>query len=260
MKLIPGGEPYFFRGGPVGALLVHGFTGAPREMRPVGEALAAAGHTVLGVRLTHHGTRPEDMFRSRWQDWYASVLDGYCLLRDQCAHVFVMGLSMGGALSLLLAAEQPVAGVVSLAAPSRPFLDGLDWRTRYARLFGYFIPYVDKGSADQDADPDHAHYPRYPVAAIGELRRLLEALDRRVPGVRAPALIIHGRRDRGIPLANGEYLHRQVAGAERLWLDESGHIVTEGPEREQVFAAVLDFVQRVATAAPIAHPLAAGPE
>jgi carboxylesterase len=250
VALLAGGEPFYFRGGPVGALLVHGFTGAPREMRPLGAALAAAGHTVLGVRLAHHGTRPEDMFRSHWQDWYASALDGCALLRGHCDTVFVMGLSMGGALALCLAAEQPVAGVVALSTPSRPRLEAMGWRSRYTAFFGRLIPFVDKGAPDPDGDPGHVHYPRYPVLAIGQLRRLLEELDRRLPQLRTPVLLVHSRRDHSVPPENGQYLQMKLRHAEMVWLNASGHILTEGPEREHVFSSALDFMQRVTAPTP----------
>ena len=40
---LPGGQPFLLPAGERGALLIHGFTGFPRDMRPVGEALQAAG-------------------------------------------------------------------------------------------------------------------------------------------------------------------------------------------------------------------------
>src|SRR3974377_2317290 len=96
----PPAEPFFFPGGPTGCLLVHGFTGAPKEMRWLGEYLAGQGHTVLGVRLAAHATRPEDMHRASWQDWVASVEDGWNLLcsaicrtdSPEPARMFIMGL------------------------------------------------------------------------------------------------------------------------------------------------------------------------
>src|SRR2546427_411191 len=45
---------------PLGCLLVHGFTGTPEEMRPLGEALAARGFPVYAVRLAGHGTDVAD--------------------------------------------------------------------------------------------------------------------------------------------------------------------------------------------------------
>jgi carboxylesterase len=250
MGLLRGAEPFYFPGGPVGAVLIHGFTGAPREVRPLGEALAQAGVACAGVRLAHHGARIEDMFRSVWRDWHFSALDGYHLLREHCATIFAVGLSMGGALALLLAAELPLAGVVTLSTPSRPRLEALDWRARYARWFSLFIPFVDKGPADEHADPQHVHYPRYPVRAIGELRALLVESSACLPRVRAPALIIHSRRDASVTPANAEYIHQHLGSRDKqlLWLERSGHIVTEGPERAAVQAAVTRFVQATSPA------------
>ncbi len=91
-----GGEPFLLQGGREGVLLVHGFTGFPRDMRPLGEHLNQQGLTALGVRLAGHGTHVDDLTRTHWRDWYRSVLDGYGLLRGLCSKVWVMGLSMGG--------------------------------------------------------------------------------------------------------------------------------------------------------------------
>jgi carboxylesterase len=77
--IIPTAEPFFFQGNKIGCLLIHGFTGAPKEMRWLGEYLANQGYTVLGVRLAGHATRPEDMRRMNWEDWAVSVEDGYYL-------------------------------------------------------------------------------------------------------------------------------------------------------------------------------------
>ncbi|HLA87386.1 MAG TPA: hypothetical protein VJL10_05165, partial [Anaerolineales bacterium] len=72
-QLIPTTEPFFFSGGRTGCLLIHGFTGTPKEMRWMGEYLNQQGLTCLGIRLAGHATHPEDMRRSRWTDWAASV-------------------------------------------------------------------------------------------------------------------------------------------------------------------------------------------
>ena len=103
MPLLPGAKPFFADGGPVGVLVVHGFTGSPQSMRPWAEHLAAAGHTVSLPRLPGHGTRWEDLQLTRWPDWYGEVDNAFRALRSRCDQVFVMGLSMGGTLSLRLA-------------------------------------------------------------------------------------------------------------------------------------------------------------
>jgi len=69
-------NPFFFEGNTTGCLLVHGFSGSPPEMRPMGVYLAEKGLTVIGVRLAGHGTTPEDMARTGWRDWVASAEEG----------------------------------------------------------------------------------------------------------------------------------------------------------------------------------------
>lgn len=243
--LMPGAEPFYLPGGPVGALLLHGFTGAPREMRPLAEALAASGVSALAPRLTHHGTRLPDMFRTHWHDWATAALDGYYLLRGQCPTIFTLGLSMGGNLALWLAAQVPVAGVVSLSTPSLPFLASLDWRTRFAGPLSYLIPFADKGPADPGGDPEHVDYPRYPVRAIPQLRALLAATDALLPAVTVPVLLVHSRSDSSVPPANLQHLAGRLGSRTQavLELERSGHVVTEGPERAQLFAHVLAFVR-----------------
>lgn len=267
MNLMPGAEPFAYRGGPAGVLLLHGFTGAPREVRPVGEKLAAAGYTVLGQRLAHHGTTPADMFRSHWRDWVASALDGYYLLRDQCETIVVGGLSMGGVLSLYLAAHYPVAAVFTMSSPLRPMLDSMDWRSRHAGALSYLVPFSPKGKPSPGSDPGHVAYDRYPVRAVAQLRGLLQATTAVLPQVRAPALVVHSRADTGVAAANLDYIYDHVGSADKdkLWLERSGHIVTEGPERGQLLDRILSFVRahaplpQVTKPAPASQPVGAPP-
>ena len=62
---------YSADGGPVGALLIHGFGGSAAETRPMGEYFAAQGLTVRCPLLTGHGTTSEDLIGIRWQMWPA---------------------------------------------------------------------------------------------------------------------------------------------------------------------------------------------
>ena len=103
MPLFPGAEPYSADGGSTGILLLHGFTGSPKSMRPWAERMSAEGHTVRLPRLPGHGTRWQDMNLTRWEDWYAEADRAFLELQKSCERVFVFGLSMGGTLTLRLA-------------------------------------------------------------------------------------------------------------------------------------------------------------
>lgn len=247
-NLIPTAEPFFFPGDETGCLLIHGFTGTPKEMRWMGEYLAQAGHTVLGIRLAGHATRMEDMRRARWQDWLSSVEDGYFLLRNATKRIFLMGLSMGGVLSLLFAAQQPVAGVVAM---STPYELPEDPRLRFVKWLHWVYPSVPKGTPDwhdPEAAKDHVHYPAYPTRAIAELRDLLTEMRASLAQVRTPVLLIHSRQDRAVRPENVTRIYEKLGSQDKeiFWLEQSGHVITREPERLKVFAAALQFIHRIA--------------
>lgn len=238
------GEAFFFDGGPTGCALLHGFTAAPREMRPLGLHLNARGVTAHGVRLAGHGTRPEDLALTTWQDWYASALDAVHGLRRRCRRVFAAGLSLGGALSLLLGARGEVDGVIAIAAPLRPH----DWRLRYARFLAPIKAYTAKGLADlhdPSALADHADYPRIPTRAAASLYHLTAALERELPRVNAPLLLIHSRLDRVVPPDNSQTIFDRVPATDKrlVWLEHGGHIATEDYDKAIVFAETLNFIE-----------------
>src|SRR5437762_1904854 len=98
---------------------MHGWTGSPPEMRPLGEHLAAQGLVVHGVRLPGHGTRPEDLLTVTWRDWIAAAEAALAELAAEADPVFVGGLSMGALLTLYLGAttDRPLAGLIAMSAP-----------------------------------------------------------------------------------------------------------------------------------------------
>jgi carboxylesterase len=243
LKLMPKGEPFLFMGGSTGCLLIHGFTGTLYEMRGLGERLAAAGYTVLGVRLAHHGAEAADMNRSRWHDWYLSALDGWHLLNDCCQRVIPIGLSMGGLTALLLAAREAVAGVVTMSVPVTALGDR---RQGAARFVWPVKPFIGK-PAEETAAPIVPCYDVYPVRAVGQLTGYLAQVDQALPAITAPALLIHARGDQSAPPENLDYIYGRIGSVqkERLWLERGGHVVTEDLDKEVVYERVCSFVGQI---------------
>jgi len=257
-QIIPTAEPFFFPGkgttAKTGCLVTHGFTGAPKEMRWLGEALNRQGYTVCGIRLHGHATKPEDMIRSRWQDWMVSVEDGYNLLRSCTDQVFLLGLSMGGVLSLIAASRLPIGGVVAMSTPYRlpdnPLLP-------FARPLSWIIPYMSKGKGapdegwfDKDAFKQHVSYSKNPIRSGVELNQLLGVMRESLPRVKVPALLIHSRDDDYVIRDSMEKIYTALGSIDKhmLWVEGGGHVITEEPTRETVFKAAADFIKRVASA------------
>jgi len=248
--IMPTAEPFFFPGDSTGCLLVHGFTGTPKEMRWVGEHLSAQGRSVLGVRLAAHATRPQDMIRARWPDWLASVEDGWHLLSSCCDKVFVIGLSMGGVLSLTFAARFPVAGVVAMATPHHIPPDP---RLPFIKPLSVLKPFMPKGPSnwyDPQAFAQHAAYTVDPTRAYLEVLGLLAEMRAALPQVTAPALLIYSKNDQTVTVQE-EHMQQIYAALgshdkHGLWVENSSHVITEDAARQEVFRAVADFVARQA--------------
>ncbi len=244
---IPSAEPFFIPGSRVGCLLIHGFTGTPKEMRMLGDSLAADHYTVLAPRLTGHATNLIDMEGSTWRDWLASVEDGLNLLKGCTDQQVVMGLSMGGVLALMAAARYEVAGVVTFSAPC-----GLppDPRANFLPVLAPFMRYVAKGEPDwrnPDALKDHIDYPCYPTRSILQLKKIISVMLEDLPKVKVPALMVQSRGDHGIPPQSLDTLFAGISSNDKaqLWVENSGHVVIREPEREKIFTAVKQFLARI---------------
>jgi len=245
--IIPTAEPFFFPGGPVGVLLVHGFTGAPKEMRWMGEYLAKNGYSVLGVRLAGHATQPEDMLRVQWRDWLASVEDGYYLLKGVANKIVIAGLSMGGVLTLQFAAQFEVSGLIAM---STPFEVPPDPRLPFLPLLWRIVPKIAKGEPDW-RDPtlaqDHVDYPYYTTKAVIEVNKLISAMQASLPAVKAPALLMHSLGDGSIPFDHMEKIFNRLGSQnkEMITIKNSGHVIVRDIERETVFRIAAEFIQKI---------------
>ena len=119
--LMPGCEPFSSPGTSMGVLVLHGFTGNPYSMRPLAERIAEVGYSVELPRLPGHGTSLDDLVPRRWSDFVEVALNSYDELAGRCEKVAVVGLSVGGGLTAMIAEERPrVVGCVFI----NPMLKG----------------------------------------------------------------------------------------------------------------------------------------
>ena len=248
--IIDTAEPFFLQGGHTGCVLVHGFTGSPKEMRLMGDALNQKGLTVVGVRLAGHATSPEDLIRMRRSDWLASVEDGFHYLSGFCKDIFLAGLSLGGVLSLVSAPRLNVSGVIAMSAP---YELPKDWRLNFAKPLSALVPWIDKGKSDlrdRQIARGHVHYPAYPTRGIAEVYALTQDLHAALPKISKPVLLVYSRGDQTVPVGHAEKIRRLLGTdkVETLILEDSGHVVTEDIQREKVFEAAIQFIEKVKTA------------
>ncbi|WP_094603752.1 Carboxylesterase [Sporomusa silvacetica DSM 10669] len=242
MAIMPGAEPFFLPGGETGVLVVHGFTGAPSEMRLAGEYLNSLGYTVLAPRLSGHGTTPEDMAKTTWPHWYSSVEDGYHVLNGICSNIAAVGLSMGGLLTLKLASEYPVSKLAVLSAP----IYIANKRLRLLPLYRMFTNFVSK---KRKRLPDRGEeysisYDMTPLSSLTSLIHLINHVDTLLPSVTVPALVIQSKKEHTVEPESAQYIYNKLGSTDKrlVWLNKSGHIITLDTEREYVFQEIGRFL------------------
>jgi carboxylesterase len=229
-------------------LLLHGFTAAPHEMVRLGAHLANHGYTALGVRLAGHGTSLDDLARTRWPDWLASAEDGVNLLRGMCDRIVLMGMSMGGLLSILMAADQPPAGLVLMSTPAQLLQSPI---RPWLKPLSLIVPRVKKGPSDwfdPSMNAERLAYPAYSTRAAAEVQDLITQVRATLPLVSVPTLIIHSRNDTFVVPANAQLLLSWLGTKDKrlVMVEGSNHLITLDAARQQVFEAALAFVRRVA--------------
>jgi len=238
------GEPFFLQAGPLGVLLVHGFTATAAEVRPLADRLHSAGYSVTAPLLPGHNTDPKDLNRVNWQDWVAEVEKSYHFLASICERIVVGGESAGGLLSLYLASKHPEIEALLLYAPAlRLNMRPLD-RIRL-QIASPFIPWVSK--PDSDPNPFWQGYPVNPLRGVVQLLRLQDQVLPNLGIIDQPILIVQGRHDKTVHPDVPELIYEQVSSKikEKYWMPESGHCVIIDDEFEQVVEISLSFLRRI---------------
>jgi len=244
-NIISSAEPFLFFGGKTGCNLIHGLTGTPKEVRKMGEYLNSKGFTTLGIRLAGHAIHPNDLIRTRWQDWLASVEDGIHLLRAYCDRIFLVGLSLGGILALVSGAHNQIDGIIAM---STPYSLPNDWRLKIAKPISVLFPWINKAKSetlDKEAAKNHVDYPRYPTRSIAEVYTLTKILHQSLTHIHCPVLLINSKADKTVPYEQADEFERQIPPGlvSKILIEKSGHVITEDIEKQTVFTECIKFMQ-----------------
>ena len=226
----PDHQPFALGSGTVGALLIHGFPGTPAEMRPLGKNLAAAGWAAYGPLLPGFGPQISTLAQKTRHDWLTAARNQWQQIQAQHDTAVLIGFSMGGALALNLAAEQPPDFLVLLA----PFWRFAGWQGKLLPLVKHvkktFYPFAEADFSDtvvrqQLADvmpgadlDDPAVQARIrqevqlPTKIIDEVRQLGQSGGRAAKSIQAPTLLLQGQHDAVVPSRLSHQLITRLAG------------------------------------------------
>ena len=234
-----------------GVLLVHGYMAAPREMEEFARFLHDKGYMVVAPRLAGHGTAPEDLARTRHEDWMDSVEDAYLFLRHSCEKRIIGGFSTGAGLALELATRVSDYEAAFAIAPPMQLKDMATSFVPAINVWNSIIKKVNLASMAKDfvenrPENPHINYLRNPIPGILQLEQLMDRLEDRLDRVKKPVLVAQSRRDPVVNPKGTRKLFDRIGSEHKEFylfdLPRHGILLGEGSER--IHRAVEDFISQ----------------
>ncbi|HMF86697.1 MAG TPA: alpha/beta fold hydrolase, partial [Gemmatimonadaceae bacterium] len=156
----------------------------------------------------------------------------------------VVGLSMGGALAVLLASQQRDIPSLVLIAPYLGMPRALRVAAATHWLWGRLAGEVNARSPRSIRDPiereKNLAYGAVTGRELHELSDIVKRARKALTEIRAPTLIVQSREDPRISPHVAEFALKTLGSAEKelVWTEGAGHIITVDYGRERVFSEV----------------------
>ncbi|MCM3745354.1 carboxylesterase [Sporosarcina luteola] len=236
-------KPFFFQNGKRAVLLLHGFTGTSADVRMLGRFLEKKGYTSLAPHYKGHGVPPEQLIETGPDEWWEDVMTGYNQLKEAGYNeIAVGGLSLGGVFSLKLGVKMPVKGIVTMCAPmsmkttDKMYEGILKYASDYKR-------YEGKTGAEIEEEVEALRGKTMP--SLDDLRTLVDDVRMELPEVESPLLVVQSRNDEVIDPDSANVIYDNAASDQKQieWFEKSGHVITLGPEKEQLHEDVYQFLE-----------------
>ncbi len=228
----------------------HGFTGYPEEMDPIGKFLQEKGFDWKNLQLPGHGTTPEDLKTKKWTDWTQYVLEEI----DKCLqeyenNVIMVGLSLGGALTLFTLINRPqLKAGICLATP----VTIVTFTQKILLNIPFLSMWMHNTTTKQDIfDPEmkknHRSYEKFHSSNGKELYRLLNTVKKYLPMITQPILLVQSKKDQVVDYKNAQYIFDRVKSEKKelFYVENSSHVLTKDYDREKIFLKCYEFIEEL---------------
>jgi len=228
----------------LGVLVLHGFTSSLKAVDGLLPHLEKNKIPFEIPILRGHSTSVQELAKTDFEDWYHDAEAALLRLSKKVDRIIIVGLSMGGMITLKLAMEHPqkIVGIVTVAAALK-FSDPL---AGLSPFISKIIPYwpSPKTFNDPHCAKQNTNYKWFSTKAFASLYKASQDIETNLGRVKAPLLIIHSRKDKTIPIHAAEILFEKVGSKEKeiVWFEKSGHEMMQDLEAEAVFERIMKFI------------------
>ena len=243
----------YYPGSSIGVLLLHGFTSTPLVFTEFATLLSSLRYTVSAPLIAGHGSSPEHLEQTSWQDWYSSAERAYEELATHCSSIFIIGSSFGSNIACTLAARKPVQGLVLLGIPRWMYHHTLAYHiTPLFRLLGMRF-YHKQIAAKLKPEILHSQnhkvrsYDRLPLKSVQDFFHYIHHVsEAALPQITSPTLIIQSVNDGLIQPRSAQHIFERVGSSDKKisWITESHTRILSGNDKVDITNLVLDFLAK----------------
>lgn len=231
-------------------LFIHGIVEGPDQFIPLMELVFSHGLDAASLLLPGHGGSGHDFAHSSGEEWLDHVRSQVSGYKDKYSSLFLVGHSMGGLLSLLVAQELPhkIRGVACIDTPLAVWVKASAIRNNLKVGLSRNIP---------PSDPAYALWqacsvsPSAPLAYLTWIPRIMDlfSLIRRtreiLPKLTVPVLVFHADKDELVGTASVVRFER---GFRPEWLrlvhlPSSTHFVYGGTDEDTLRTNLMQFLE-----------------
>jgi len=248
--IIVGAQPIELpRAGAPAVLLLHGGGDTPQTLRYLADHLSGLGYAVSVPLLPGHGRTLTEFAAAGADDWLTEAHRAYDALRASHGWVAIVGLSMGGALAVQLAAVHAELPALVLLAPYLAVPPYVARAARTSAAWGLVVPFVHSGGGESIRDPDEAAkslaYGAFAASAVRALYTTVRRGASALPRVASPTLYVQSRDDNRITPADAQRAFDDLGAKEKrlVWVEGTGHVLTVDYGRDALFALVAEWLE-----------------
>ncbi|MBM5607707.1 alpha/beta hydrolase [Listeria ivanovii] len=228
----------------VACLCIHGFTGSPKEVEPLADYLRE--HTdwdILTPTLPGHD-HLRHLKNVTYKDWIVFVDSILSQMLKEDEEVYIIGFSMGGLLAGWLARHYPEVKKLVLLSTA---VNAMEW------------PQIVENSKQVLAEAKEVTlknspmFKRYqkkvtetPWASTLQFQKMVALAKPVFEHIEIPTFIAQGSNDSVVPAEKSvQFLMDSIPGPKELFiLEGSEHVICQDKQAEQLFEAVLAFLQK----------------
>lgn len=234
------------------ALLLHGFTGTPYEVRPLAEVFNEQGYAVWAPLLPGHGGDGAAINNTTLEQWHLAVMSTYQEMAGEGPQV-VAGVSMGGLLATLLAAQKKLNALVLIAPAFELFPTGKAAISLSFMGAHHLLPTLRKAEqggdiVDKSAQIFNPNTPEIPIRGLQELEKVRQLALKALPKITVPVFLAHGEKDRTIPPQTSVDISLKLIHAPETVLHRfpcSGHVLPIDLEQQELQNALRHFLKNL---------------